>query len=422
MNVVKFFKYLRWILYLGLFIAAMLFTSEAVEKFYSGDTGITHNEMNIDLHHPTIIVCPGHGDDIYNYERDFNITYTMIAEDYLTYIDNLTLRIGENHLKMSNTKVYLREIYTYWSGACYGIRVTSETKTDKKYIRLMVLKNKKPIRGIKFHIASKEGSYGASWGSFKDGKVISFDLLYGKYKYIELSSQKYISLKCSPYSFYQQVGYKIMESDFSNCSSTCVPVTFPNVEYPLCSYEEFDEWYKNNCTDRYSGTDCDCNSNIIKHIIQKEENNDRPSFCNITQYKVHHESNGSPFRNKSNIILEYKFATLKTEVYKEYLIYDVIGMVGMVGGTLGLFIGFSFSNVITCMIEYIQLLALKIRLRKSKVITDIDPESQNVKLGKEWEQKFARMEAEFNQLREEKFKMADFGRDSMINVQKCVSK
>ena len=36
--------------------------------------------------------------------------------------------------------------------------------------------------------------------------------------------------------------------------------------------------------------------------------------------------------------------------------------------------------------------------------------------------KFARMEAEFNQLREEKFKMAYFGRDSMINVQKCVSK
>ena len=36
--------------------------------------------------------------------------------------------------------------------------------------------------------------------------------------------------------------------------------------------------------------------------------------------------------------------------------------------------------------------------------------------------KFARMEAEFNQLREEKFKMAEFGRDSMIHVQKCVSK
>ena len=34
----------------------------------------------------------------------------------------------------------------------------------------------------------------------------------------------------------------------------------------------------------------------------------------------------------------------------------------------------------------------------------------------------SRMEAEFNQLREEKFKMADFGRDSMINVQKCISK
>ena len=59
----------------------------------------------------------------------------------------------------------------------------------------------------------------------------------------------------------------------------------------------------------------------------------------------------------------------------------------MVGGTLGLFIGFSFSNVITCMIEYIQLLALKISSRKSKAITDVDPELQNATLEKDWEQK-----------------------------------
>ena len=37
---------------------------------------------------------------------------------------------------------------------------------------------------------------------------------------------------------------------------------------------------------------------------------------------------------------------LKT-VYKEYLIFDMIGMIGSVGETLGMFIGFSFSGIIS---------------------------------------------------------------------------
>ena len=37
--------------------------------------------------------------------------------------------------------------------------------------------------------------------------------------------------------------------------------------------------------------------------------------------------------------------------------------------------------------EYIQFLALKISSRKSKAITDVDPELQNATLEKDWEQK-----------------------------------
>ena len=40
----------------------------------------------------------------------------------------------------------------------------------------------------------------------------------------------------------------------------------------------------------------------------------------------------------------------------EYFIIDAIGLIGSVGGTLGVFIGFSFSNLIIYIIEYIQLL------------------------------------------------------------------
>ena len=112
--VVKFFKYLGWILYLGLFITTILFTREAMEKFFSGDTGITLSEEKIDLQHPTItIVCfkvRVREKEFFRYGTDFNVTFVVKSEDYKN-IDDFTLSIGENDLKMSSTKVYLQEIY-----------------------------------------------------------------------------------------------------------------------------------------------------------------------------------------------------------------------------------------------------------------------------------------------------------------------
>ena len=49
----------------------------------------------------------------------------------------------------------------------------------------------------------------------------------------------------------------------------------------------------------------------------------------------------------------YKFASKKYEVHQEYLLYDMTGVVGTVGGTLGLFIGFSFRDIVVILIDYL---------------------------------------------------------------------
>ena len=41
-------------------------------------------------------------------------------------------------------------------------------------------------------------------------------------------------------------------------------------------------------------------------------------------------------------------------VFEEYLIFDIIGMIGSVGGTLGMCIGFSFTNVITIFFKFVE--------------------------------------------------------------------
>ena len=42
------------------------------------------------------------------------------------------------------------------------------------------------------------------------------------------------------------------------------------------------------------------------------------------------------------------------QVQSEYLIYDFNGLLGFIGGTLGLFIGFSFYGFISTILGYIQ--------------------------------------------------------------------
>ena len=44
----------------------------------------------------------------------------------------------------------------------------------------------------------------------------------------------------------------------------------------------------------------------------------------------------------------------KVTVTEEYLIYDIIGFVASVGGTLGIFIGFSFYDMIIRLINLIK--------------------------------------------------------------------
>ena len=65
--------------------------------------------------------------------------------------------------------------------------------------------------------------------------------------------------------------------------------------------------------------------------------------------------------------LSYEFASPEyVKTYEEYLICDGKTMVGNVGGTFGMFIGFSFSNVISNLIEIFQQLGNRRMFWKKK--------------------------------------------------------
>ena len=117
--------------------------------------------------------------------------------------------------------------------------------------------------------------------------------------------------------------------EINECPKKCMPNALANLgKYYQTPY----------CKNDTRGTYC-----IYRHMnkLQRKGHNCKKS-CSIKEYT------GETFlrysqKPKSNETDEYYFKYIlndvkSTKVYKEYLIYDAIGMVGSVGGTLGIVI------------------------------------------------------------------------------------
>ena len=93
---------------------------------------------------------------------------------------------------------------------------------------------------------------------------------------------------------------------------------------------------------------------VLQKIVQKP--------CTKVQYSGNYQSISSS-ENIAQFV--YKFGNpAKVNVLEEYLIYDFITMIGSIGGTLGLCIGFSFSNLFISLISSFKVLTTKMTLTR----------------------------------------------------------
>ena len=141
-----------------------------------------------------------------------------------------------------------------------------------------------------------------------------------------------------------------------SCLKKCMPLAFSygkNFSVPFCQKESEEV----------------CPHRIVKELMKLikpginstkqriDGTNCKPS-CTLLQYSgmvdvIQTKMAGKP--EKWNYFeFTYEFSEHKGKVFEEYLIYDVMGMIGSVGGTLGMFIGFSMDGVVFWAINYIK--------------------------------------------------------------------
>ena len=77
--------------------------------------------------------------------------------------------------------------------------------------------------------------------------------------------------------------------------------------------------------------------------------------CKTFQYSGSMKQYHNFTNNSREVHLEYWFNHKdEMEVFEEYQIYEITSVIGSIGGTLGLFVGFSFFDISTKLINFLK--------------------------------------------------------------------
>ena len=362
-----FFTFLDWTVYLSLLGVSFSITWDVMDKFGSKATNIRQYEELITMR-PIITFCFISGSLKYSkYGEDFNIHYKVKDKDGVSGGDNYftPVKFGENGHQNATVKLFLKTTATLYNGLCYQLNTTIVDKSSiaNNWNQIKIISVSKALPKMEFYFTSGENSYGVVKGDWRNGEVLKIEIKRGNFKKIDLNVQKHVFLKsttkCSDHTFYECLTTYVMRGNFTGCPKECIPCSLPNQSFVPCDFEERKKYAKYKC-----------NRDIIKDIWQGIINsNICPRTCTTTEYsgKVGYEVLTAYSEKK--LILEYKFVEPAiTKVHEEYVLFDTIDMICSVGGNLGLFIGFSISNVFTVLFGYLQLLLVKIYNRRSNTI------------------------------------------------------
>ena len=153
---------------------------------------------------------------------------------------------------------------------------------------------------------------------------------------------------CANTTFYDCIHSSLIAQDFDHCPRKCFSISTNGNAMPICSTaEEFE-----------------CSHEVTKAVMKKTKCLPKCSQIDVSSEYEWQEDEEDP-NAKRNITFSYKiFDTVKMKVEEEYLVHDFVGMLGSIGGTLGLFIGFSFLGGLTDMLSYIQTLLERLKLKQ----------------------------------------------------------
>ena len=341
---------------LKLTIFSLLIAQDVFWKFQSFDSSFTTKEQPI-TEEPTIIICFPYQFNNFTYGTDFNISKYFYLKDYIYKQNEFILREGENLL---DQKIVLSKIHTVLYGQCYEIvsKILDKKPGLVEAIKISVKESssEEDIPPIQIYFTSENNSYGITRALWKDGEVLSLHMnLQQRYMAIWLTEERYQYLRdktpCRDEPFHHCYGSRLVSANFEECPEKCLAHSVPKsvamkMKIPICQPKS----NAKNCNNKFG-------IKLMRKLLSNGTCLSRA--CSTIQYggKVLFEESHpeSPLVHEVSRAFSYQFLRTSMAIHQEYLIYDFSGMLGSVGGTLGMFIGFSFVGFSSMLISYFQV-------------------------------------------------------------------
>ena len=324
----KAIKIFEWILFVGFAIIAGWFASGVIDHFFSNRTSFSQYEGEI-TKYPVVVMT------LKTKDPDLEINYRSKGMKMWQ-----KLEIGENHLLNDNNqteKVLLDSLEDKRGRRAF--RIIHITPLSKKevvpagYIKMYVKGTKEDDNVFHFHLTSLEKSPGFVDRIWRDGNPLLILIRPNTKVIYNMQPQitKYLEQlgKCQNEAFHVCIASQIDMIESNECSEKCIPNVFSNMGKKYNT--EF-------CLNNTSNQQC-----MFDNILKQEIVSNCKKSCTNLEYfgeKFFEKIHPSDKKDYDLYFLHYRLINqyFKAKIYEEYQVYDAIGMVGSVGGTLGMYI------------------------------------------------------------------------------------
>jgi len=257
-----------------------------------------------------------------------------------------------------------------WVGLCYAI-IPGQSIPGMSLGSFMDIKikfseeSKKPI--LSSYLISQEDWYGfivADFGRLKPFKIHWPGLK--TYNWIGIEEKMYVKMQDSLEYFY-------LPASKTSCKhySSVNPYTKCQVEKTVTCFEKWALDFGCTCIPKHTfktyfeinpislkWKDCKNNSEYahcseLMYICQADLISQCQSPCSKVEYTGQMvRFNGHQFTEANEVLMQFQLTTADTEVHTEILTTDLPTFIGTVGGSLGLFIGFSLTGFVGQVLDF----------------------------------------------------------------------
>ena len=292
--------------------------------------------------------------------EDFQIQYRSSTSNPIYKGINLTY--GENNVMDSNLKVQLEKLFHPNMFKITPLNFSPGIFHDYLITYIFADKTLMQSSEIGLILSTENGTMHCNHGKYYDGDVKASFSKLGKLNYLTIAPSKFIMLKttnnCREKPYTQLFVEYFLQIIKEKCPTPCKTKSYLRKcqgfglskgmeELSLCKTKRDNECFHHSFLD-------------TRYIVNQQQ-----QACTILQYDITNTYQVQYEKHKQHLTtFDWSFSPDKVQVFEQYLIFDTIAMVSAIGGTLGLCIGFSFTDMANTILSKTEQFVEYIRSRR----------------------------------------------------------